>query len=380
MNWRQSEIKIIGYVLALLYAISFLAYYNFYQFVTLNAPDVQAMKLVSLSVIATFFAILFVGSIAVAQLKEWGRIVIVSANLMMGIYLAIPYINPADILPLSYIIMNVVIFLYFIQDKVKSRFNMIIDGKWRSILVIDDDETLLKTIRPILISKGYSVLTAMTGEDGLQAAKKHKPDLIILDVILPGIKGRDVCRKIKEDKTTTHIPVVFLTSKSSESDIEAELDAGAITHLTKPVNATILSSTVRNILDAESKDRPEWRSILVIDDDLTYLTTLRQSLLSHGYSVLTASSGEEGLAIAKKQKPELILLDVIMPGLKGREVCEKLKEGSETVDIPVVFLTAKNSPDDIKAELEVGAVTHLTKPVDTKELISTISNILHLQS
>ena len=136
--------------------------------------------------------------------------------------------------------MNIVVFLYFSQTKIKLQFHSGKFDKWRSILVVDDDETIIKTVRPILISHGCSVLTASSGEGGLQIALTQKPDLIVLDVILPGIKGREVCKKLKEDERTKDIPIVFLTAKNSPEDIQAEMDVGAEAHLTKPVNAKAL--------------------------------------------------------------------------------------------------------------------------------------------
>jgi len=124
-------------------------------------------------------------------------------------------------------------------------------AKWKSILIVDDDELVIKTIRPVLMSHGYSVLTAINGEDGLYIVKHQKPDLVILDVILPGIKGRDVCKLIKEDKATQDIPVIFLTSKDSKDDIEAEMQAGGQEHITKPVNTKELLASVNKILEAK---------------------------------------------------------------------------------------------------------------------------------
>ncbi len=123
--------------------------------------------------------------------------------------------------------------------------------KWKCVLIIDDDETQIKTVRPILISSGYSVISAQTGEEGLQLARAQLPDLILLDVILPGIKGRDVCRQIKEDEKTKKIPVIFLTAKGSMDDIEAELDAGAVAHLTKPVDRKKLITLIQETLKDE---------------------------------------------------------------------------------------------------------------------------------
>ncbi|MBF0483867.1 MAG: response regulator [Candidatus Omnitrophica bacterium] len=119
---------------------------------------------------------------------------------------------------------------------------------WECILIIDDDMTSIKIARAILVSQGYAVLTTKSGEEGLETAQNKSPDLILLDVIMPGLKGRDVCRKLKENEKTKHIPVVFLTAKDSPDDIQAEMAAGAETHLTKPVNRGKLLTVVQQIL------------------------------------------------------------------------------------------------------------------------------------
>ena len=115
---------------------------------------------------------------------------------------------------------------------------------------------------------------------------------------------------------------------------------------------------------------------MIVDDDEGFQKIIKHILLPAGYSVLTATTGERGLQTAKNQKPDLILLDVILPGVKGRELCSMLKSDSETKDIPVIFLTAKDSPDDIDAEIAAGAISHLTKPVDGKLLLGEIKKIL----
>ncbi len=118
------------------------------------------------------------------------------------------------------------------------------------------------------------------------------------------------------------------------------------------------------------------KCILVVDDDRALLKMVRSGLMYQGYDVHTASSGEKGLRTAQQKKPDLIILDVLLPGIKGREVCSRLKEDNETKDIPIVFLTAKNSPDDVRAELEAGAIAHLTKPVSIQGLVNEIQKIL----
>ena len=118
------------------------------------------------------------------------------------------------------------------------------------------------------------------------------------------------------------------------------------------------------------------KSILLVDDDDSFQRIMKRILLPNGYSVLTATTGERGLQTAKNQKPDLILLDVILPGIKGRELCNMLKKDPETMDIPVIFLTAKDSPDDIDAEIAAGAVSHITKPIEAKSLLEELKRVL----
>ena len=118
----------------------------------------------------------------------------------------------------------------------------------KKILLVDDDPGMHLIIVPILTKAGYFVFSAKNGEQALHMALNERPELIILDVIMPGIKGRDLCKKIKAYDVLKNIAIVFLTAKDSEDDIKAELEAGAITHLTKPVNPTGLLQIIDGII------------------------------------------------------------------------------------------------------------------------------------
>ncbi|MBF0569697.1 MAG: response regulator [Candidatus Omnitrophica bacterium] len=122
----------------------------------------------------------------------------------------------------------------------------------------------------------------------------------------------------------------------------------------------------------------EMIKVLIIDDERTLHAMLKPILGSHGFEVISALTGEEGLALARKEKPALVVLDVIMPAMKGREVCRRLKNDPETASIPVLFLTAKDSPDDVRAELEAGAVGHVTKPINPSHLVKQMKKVLGL--
>lgn len=118
------------------------------------------------------------------------------------------------------------------------------------------------------------------------------------------------------------------------------------------------------------------KTILVVDDDQGLIKILEKGLTAQGFNVLSAQTGEEGLQKAEQQNIDLILLDVILPSMKGRQVCARLKANEKTKEIPVVFLTAKNSLDDMQAEMQAGAVAHITKPLDMNVLLPQILTIL----
>jgi two-component system phosphate regulon response regulator PhoB len=116
------------------------------------------------------------------------------------------------------------------------------------ILVVEDEEDILELVRYNLTREGHEVLTAMTGEEGLERARTEKPALILLDLMLPGLDGREVCRRLKQDPDTRHIPVVMVTARGEEADIVAGLELGADDYVTKPFSPRILSARVSAVL------------------------------------------------------------------------------------------------------------------------------------
>jgi CheY-like chemotaxis protein len=249
MKKDLNAIEVIGYGLAFLYAVALLTYT-----MLAHVPEFRIH-----AAILSMFGVLFLSALAVANMKEWGRWSIVFTNIMMGFLLLIPYYKLPrfeEILPTNYVplvvFFTVIIVMYFAQEKMKRVFRVGKKACWQSVLLIDDDEVVLKTLRSILLSNGYAVLTARTGEHGLQIIRSQKPDLILLDVNLPGINGRELCRMIKQDEATKHIPVIFVTSKDSPEDVQAELAAGGIMHLNKPVKAKELLSAVDCCINSSS--------------------------------------------------------------------------------------------------------------------------------
>jgi len=136
----------------------------------------------------------------------------------------------------------------------------------KKILVVDDEEDILELIRYNLAREGYKILCASSGEDGLKAAKSEKPDLIVLDLMLPGIDGLDVTRRLKAEDSTRNIPIVMLTAKGEESDIVAGLELGAEDYITKPFSPRVLVARIKAALRRELKDATAEREVIQIHE------------------------------------------------------------------------------------------------------------------
>jgi two-component system, OmpR family, alkaline phosphatase synthesis response regulator PhoP len=117
-----------------------------------------------------------------------------------------------------------------------------------NVLVVDDEREILELVEYNLAKEGYAVTTVTTGEDALQAARLKSPDVIVLDLMLPGVDGLEVCRRLKADAKTRHIPIVMLTAKGSEADIVAGLELGAADYVTKPFSPRVLTARLKAVL------------------------------------------------------------------------------------------------------------------------------------
>ena len=118
------------------------------------------------------------------------------------------------------------------------------------------------------------------------------------------------------------------------------------------------------------------KKILLIDDEKNILLMIKNRLRAHGFDVITASSGSEGLEKARKEAPDLIVLDVLMPDMDGKEVCRLLKSESSTAKTPIIFLTCKDTIEDKMAEYQAGGECHITKPFDAVEMVEKIERTL----
>ncbi|MCJ7545352.1 MAG: response regulator [Deltaproteobacteria bacterium] len=134
------------------------------------------------------------------------------------------------------------------------------------ILVVDDEENIRELVRYNLAREGYQVTTVGSGEEALKQASSKPPDLIVLDLMLPGMDGFDVCRQLKNDSRTAHIPIVMLTVKGEESDIVVGLELGADDYITKPFSPKVLLARIKAVLRRREKEPLGESDTLTIGD------------------------------------------------------------------------------------------------------------------
>jgi two-component system phosphate regulon response regulator PhoB len=142
----------------------------------------------------------------------------------------------------------------------------------KSILIVEDEEDILALIHYNLTREGYKVLTATSGEQGVKLACEHQPDLVILDLMLPGIDGLQVCRELKQRDNTRHIAVIMLTAKGEEADIVTGLELGAADYVTKPFSPRVLLARVKAVLrrSEQAPADPESEQVLELHDMLIH--------------------------------------------------------------------------------------------------------------
>ena len=215
------------------------------------------------------------------------------------------------------------------------------------VLVVDDNPQAAEILGRHLELGGFRIEIARNGADALRMAMELKPVAITLDILLPEIDGWEVLTRLKEHEATRNIPVVVVSVVDNPSLGRA---LGAVDYFVKPVDGKGLLSRLERYTFT-SRQENEQVKVLVIDDEQSNLDLIEDLLEPAGFSVLRANDGQRGIESARFHRPDLILLDLMMPGLTGFDVVERLRTDDETRTIPVMILTAKTLTDDDKRTL-----------------------------
>jgi signal transduction histidine kinase/CheY-like chemotaxis protein len=236
------------------------------------------------------------------------------------------------------------------------------------ILAIDDDPDIHDMLRRNMSRYGYSVEVARNGEDGLRLAKELQPLAITLDVMMPGTDGWTVLGRLKSDPLTADIPVVMLTIVDNKNLGYA---LGAADYITKPVDRDRLASILKRYQAAGLN------SALIVEDDVNSREMISRMLESQGWHVRQAANGREGLEELARERPSVILLDLMMPEVDGFQFLDELHRHPEWKDVPILVVTAKELTSEERQRLNGNVSRVLQKGSYQKhELVEQVSQMV----
>lgn len=269
------------------------------------------------------------------------------------------------------------------------------------VLVVDDVPPNVKLLEAKLTSEYFDVLTAFSGPEALDVISREHPDIILLDVMMPGMDGFEVCRRIKSDPATAHIPVVMVTALDQPSDRVAGLEAGADDFLTKPVQDLALFARVRSLVRLkvmmdelrnreatgatmgwESEEEvaiqmaeAAYGSILVVDEQERVLERIAKALSDVGDLTFIAG-GDDAAERAREKNFDLIIVSLTMRNTDGLRVCSKLRSFEETRHVPILVMVDDGNTKLLVRALEMGVNDYVVRPVDRMEFLARVKTQL----
>ena len=200
-----------------------------------------------------------------------------------------------------------------------------------------------------------------------------------MDIQLPEVSGLQVTQWLKDDPELAPIPVIAITAFAMKGDEEKMLQGGCEAYLSKPISVVKFLATVRTYHRRLKGTGSMTARVLVVDDIAANLKLLEARLTADYFVVITATNGFEALEICKRGDCDIVLLDVMMPGMDGFEVCRQLKKDPDTLHLPVIMVTALDQTADRVTGLEAGADDFLTKPIDEIALLARVRSLSRLK-
>jgi two-component system, cell cycle response regulator len=264
------------------------------------------------------------------------------------------------------------------------------------ILVVDDIRTNIKVLEAKLTSEYYEVITASSGPEALEAAAAQRPDLILLDVMMPGMDGFEVCRRLKANPETAHVPVIMVTALGDPEDRVQGLSAGADDFLTKPVDDVAMFARVRSLLrvklmldELRMRERtsatlgvisppvPNVQEdyvsarLLVVEDNPRDQVRL-QRMIEGQFQIEMTADGAEALSRARNTEYDSVVISLALQNPDGLRLCSQFRTTEETRNVPILLLVGPDDQKQLVKGLEIGVTDYVVRPIDRNEFIARL--------
>ena len=263
----------------------------------------------------------------------------------------------------------------------------------KKILIIEDEVALLEVMRAKLTHSGYVVESAEDGEKGLGLIHSSKPDLILLDIVLPKMDGIQILEALQ--KEGNKIPIVIVSNSGQPVEIDQLLKLGARDYLVKAnftpqevlnkvqsVFGDTMTVSPNEAVASRARKIPASKNtagtdVMLIEDDRFLQDLLSKKLTLEGFSVRSAYDGEDGLRLSKELQPRIILLDIILPGIDGFEFLSLAKKEAEIKNIQIIVLSNLGQREEINRAMDLGADDYLIKAnFAPDEILNKVRSVL----
>ncbi len=265
------------------------------------------------------------------------------------------------------------------------------------VLVVDDILPNVKLLEAKLSCEYYDVITATSGQEALEKVENENPDIVLLDVMMPGMDGFEVCTRIKSNIETAHIPVVMVTALTDVQDKVRGLEAGADDFLSKPINDTALMARVRSLARLKMA-MDEWRirenaanqfgvvsekinlmnepvegaRILLIEDKDFEKTKIVETLSADLNIVMSVENGMKAMELIATQEFDVLMVSLGLQGEDGLRLCSHLRSNERSRAVPIVMISEEDDMDRVAHGLEIGAHDYILRPIEKTELTARV--------
>ena len=267
------------------------------------------------------------------------------------------------------------------------------EASTKTLLIVEDSYPAIVQMKDVFSEFGFKILTAKNGEEGLQIIAETIPDAIILDLMMPKVDGFQVLKTLRDAERTAHIPVLILTAKHiskeelkflTKNNIHQLVQKGDVKReeLLNAVSSMIFKSNTTQVVEIQKQNdvKPLTKNkkpvVLVVEDNPDNMITVR-AMLAENYEILEAVNGFDGIELAQKHKPDLVLMDIALPDIDGIHTFIEIKKDPNLQYLPVIALTASAMHSDREAILAHGFNAYITKPIDDKLFYKTLNEVLY---